>query len=193
MTNLVGNPPFSLIVLWTLIRSFGDGITLVARDCLTNYSSLTDKSNLYVGISSIVCKINFWIILLTPKWNSLCKKDTTKSFLQITGGNQKPSPSDQLRRWPNAVYDVFYEGPPRKRGLPRPPDMYPSQYASAICTSRSWSVCRLIYIRAGPPIIPLQVAAYQIFAATRALRGPLLHQGSQQTRVKPSMNPKNPP
>ena len=37
ITNLIGNPPFSLIVLWSLMRSFGDGIARVASNCLTNF------------------------------------------------------------------------------------------------------------------------------------------------------------
>ena len=45
MTNLVGNSFFSLIVLWSLMRGFGDEIALVASNCLANSSSLTDKSN----------------------------------------------------------------------------------------------------------------------------------------------------
>ena len=44
ITKLVENSLFSLIVLWYLINSFGDGIACVARDCLTKISSYIDKS-----------------------------------------------------------------------------------------------------------------------------------------------------
>ena len=29
---------------------------------------------------SIVCKIKYWILLLTPTWDALCKKIATKSY-----------------------------------------------------------------------------------------------------------------
>ena len=33
-------------------------------------------------ISILQCKINFWLLFLTPKWNAPCKKLATKSFHQ---------------------------------------------------------------------------------------------------------------
>ena len=43
ITNLVGNPPFSLIALWSFISNFGYRIAHVASDCLTKYSSWTEN------------------------------------------------------------------------------------------------------------------------------------------------------
>ena len=67
MTNLVENSPFSLIALWSLIRSLGDGIALVASDCLTNSSSFICIFNkiylsLYSGLFPNGC---FWGSLRT--------------------------------------------------------------------------------------------------------------------------------
>ena len=41
-------------------------------------------------ISSIWCKINLFIILVTPDWNILYKSVATKSFYQKLEGNLKP-------------------------------------------------------------------------------------------------------
>ena len=55
---------------------------------LKNYSPLFIK--LIFGYTySILCKIDFWIICLTPTQNASCKKITTKSFHQELSGNQK--------------------------------------------------------------------------------------------------------
>ena len=51
ITNLVGNSPFSLIVLWYFMRSFGDGIARFVSDCLKNCSSWTEKSVLTFSIN----------------------------------------------------------------------------------------------------------------------------------------------
>ena len=44
ITNLVGNSPFSLIILWSLINHFGSGIDFVASNFLTKFSSCTEIS-----------------------------------------------------------------------------------------------------------------------------------------------------
>ena len=40
--------------------------------------------------SSVLCKINFWLICLPPKWNVSCKKLATKSCHQKIRENLKP-------------------------------------------------------------------------------------------------------
>ena len=54
-------------------------------------------------------------------------------------------------------------------------------------------LCRPTPVHSGPPIVPVRVASHQIIAATGALHGTLLHQGSLPTREKPSRRPNNPP
>ena len=41
-------------------------------------------------ILSTQCKNNFWVICLTTKWNSLCKKTCYEILSSKTGGNIKP-------------------------------------------------------------------------------------------------------
>ena len=84
-------------------------------------------------------------------------------------------------------------GPQETWGPPWPSSMYPPQHRITVHIGRVWSACRPTPVHDGPPIDPAQAVAHQIIAATGALRGPLLHQVSRPTWVKPSRRPKNPP
>ena len=78
ITNLVGNSPFLLIVVWSLGSIFGDRIARVSSDCLTKFSSWTDNSIFNYQpreecIIQICCKLkkNLTTFILFSKWDSL--------------------------------------------------------------------------------------------------------------------------
>ena len=96
-------------------------------------------------------------------------------------------------RWPNAIWDAVSEGPPGTWGPSQPPGLYHSLYPSDVRTVREWSVCRPTHFRSGLPIVSLWLAAYRKIAATGALCGPLIHQGSWTTWAKPLRRLKKPP
>ena len=67
-----------------------DKITL--NESHSTFSSWTIYSPLLIKLIrgyalSSWCKINFWILCLTPKWNVLCKKTQWNTFIEILGGN----------------------------------------------------------------------------------------------------------
>ena len=95
--------------------------------------------------------------------------------------------------WKNAVGDTICEGNPWTQGPPWPPYLYPSQYSTDVHIGREWSVCRPTHVRARPPIVLVQAVSHHKIITNRALRWPLLNQGSQPMWSKTSRRPKKPP
>ena len=99
----------------------------------------------------------------------------------------------RIGRWMTAVCEAVGEGPQETWGPLQPSGLYPSRHPSDVRTGWAWSACRPTPVHAGPPNFPTQEVAHQKIAATRAIRGPLLNQGSQPTWVKLFRRPKKSP